>query len=212
MVQNRLNELGINILTQAQYEKISDEGTVNENEIYMVPETEGPNITIDSEISDTSINPVQNKVVKKYIDEKGLPVVTTNDNGKILQVVNGIWKTVLSSVSEDIFNTENKKRYNCETPAEAFKKIVNELLVIIPASGWSLTAGADGWFTNRVNVAEMKAVYNPLVTLVVTSATLADDEQTAFSVIKEIETFDGYVICKALEPADIDFKVRFTGV
>lgn len=48
MVQNRLSELGINVLTQAQYEKISSEGAVNENEIYMVPETEGPKIIIST--------------------------------------------------------------------------------------------------------------------------------------------------------------------
>ena len=69
MIQNRLNELGINILTQAQYEKISDEGTVNENEIYMVPETEGPKIIISTiTIPNTG-----------WTDENGLKKITISN-------------------------------------------------------------------------------------------------------------------------------------
>ena len=58
----------------------------------------------------------------------------------------------------------------------------------------------------------MKAVYNPLLDLVITNATLAEDERAAFGLIMEAETFDGYVIFRALDKPDISFNVRFVGV
>ena len=79
---------------------------------------EGGSVTVDSEFSDTSENPVQNKVITaaiseagtvlgelqagmeqgvqaiQYLSSKTLPEVTTDDNGKILQVENGAWVAV----------------------------------------------------------------------------------------------------------------------
>lgn len=49
---------------------------------------------IDTALSSTSENPVQNKVVKTAIDNLALPSVTEADNGKILKVVNGVWTAV----------------------------------------------------------------------------------------------------------------------
>lgn len=133
----------------------------NEDELYLTPDASGGttgSITVDSELSATSTNPVQNKVIKSALDEKlstsggtltgnltgkyitgtwlkttevtelsttptkipvldstgwiyyrtlehlksdlgvasggggsNLPAVTTSDNGKFLQVVNGEW-------------------------------------------------------------------------------------------------------------------------
>lgn len=64
----------------------------------------GGSITVDSEFSDTSENPVQNKVITQTLYEAmGMleqlaqnvpPTVTTADNGKILQVVDGAWVAV----------------------------------------------------------------------------------------------------------------------
>lgn len=50
--------------------------------------------TIDTALSSTSENAVQNKVVKAAIDNLALPSVTEADNGKILKVVNGVWTAV----------------------------------------------------------------------------------------------------------------------
>lgn len=62
------------------------------------------NITVDADLSETSENPVQNKVITAQIhdinddmrtmSEMLLPEVTTDDNDKILQVVNGVWTVV----------------------------------------------------------------------------------------------------------------------
>lgn len=96
-------------------------------------------------------------------------------------------------------------------PSEAFNKAVQILKATVPASGWSSTM-TNGWYTNRVNVVDMKAVYNPLLDLVITNATLAEDERAAFGLIMEAETFDGYVIFRVLDKPDISFNVRFVGV
>ena len=42
----------------------------------------GASITVDSEMSDTSKNPVQNKVVKKYVDNGLLPKIEFWETGK----------------------------------------------------------------------------------------------------------------------------------
>jgi hypothetical protein len=59
-------------------------------------------ITVDSALSSTSTNPVQNKVVNSAISAiRQLPTVTTSDNGKVLMVVNGAWKAVDLNLSVD---------------------------------------------------------------------------------------------------------------
>lgn len=50
-------------------------------------------VIVDSAMSDSSANPVQNSVVKAYIDSI-LPSVTSSDDGKVLRVVNGTWSAV----------------------------------------------------------------------------------------------------------------------
>ena len=85
------------------------------------------------------------------------------------------------------------------------------LTATITAAGWS-TGQTDGYYTNQVAVEGMLSSYNPFCDLVVTSATLAADERTAMGQIIEVDTFDGYVIARALEAPTIDLNVRFMGV
>ena len=85
------------------------------------------------------------------------------------------------------------------------------LTATITAAGWS-SAQTNGYYTNRVTVAGMLASYNPYCDLVVTSAALAEDERKAMGQIIEVETFDGYVIVRAIEAPTIDLNVRFMGV
>jgi hypothetical protein len=47
----------------------------------------GSSITVDSAMSSTSTNPVQNKVIKSYIDTR-VPAPTSSDKGKFLKVNN----------------------------------------------------------------------------------------------------------------------------
>lgn len=111
-----------------------------------------------------------------------------------------------------LFDSNAEARYAAATPSEAFNKAVQILTATVPASGWSSAPTSAGWHENRVNVSAMKAVYNPLLDLVITNATLAEDERAAFGLIMEAETFDGYVIFRALDKPDISFNVRFVGV
>ena len=85
------------------------------------------------------------------------------------------------------------------------------LTATITTAGWSTTQ-TEGYYTNQVTVDGMLASYNPFCDLVVTSAALAEDERTAMGQIIEVETFDGYVIARALEAPTIDLNVRFMGV
>ena len=97
------------------------------------------------------------------------------------------------------------------TPSKGFEMLVKEWSVSVPKSGWS-SSKTNGWYTNQITVSGMKAVYNPIATVVLTSATLADDEQSAFSAIKQIETFDGYIICRAIDVPDSSINIKLTGV
>lgn len=97
------------------------------------------------------------------------------------------------------------------TPSQGFEMLVKEWTVEVPVSGWS-SSTTDGWYTNQITVDGMKSVFNPIATLIITSADLVDDEQAAFAAIKEIETFDGYIICRSVSGTDIDINLRLTGV
>lgn len=85
------------------------------------------------------------------------------------------------------------------------------LTATITAAGWS-TRQTDGYYTNQVAVEGMLSSYNPFCDLVVTSAALAEDERTAMGQIIEIETFDGYVIARAIDAPTVNINVRFVGV
>lgn len=82
--------------------------------------------------------------------------------------------------------------------------------ISVPLSGWSSTA-TNGWFTNQVTVSGMTADSYPAVNVEYTSADSVDSEAAAFAVVKEIETFAGYIILRAKEKPSIDFNIRLIG-
>lgn len=112
-----------------------------------------------------------------------------------------------------LFSDAMGTRYGLDdaTPSQGFEQLVQEFDVSVPASGWS-AATTNGWYTNKITVSGMKAVYNPVATLIVTSADVVNEEQTAFSAIKEIETFDGYIICRSLGGIEVDINMKLSGV
>ena len=57
----------------------------------------------------------------------------------------------------------------------------------------------------------MKSNYSPTVDLIITSAELAEEERSAMGQIIEADTFDGYVLFKALEVPTIDLNITLTG-
>ena len=76
-----------------------------DNEDIENPDVAVVNIVVDDALSETSVNPVQNKVITNAINElisKGaLPLVTTEHNGQFLQVVNGVWAAAVVPVAEE---------------------------------------------------------------------------------------------------------------
>lgn len=130
------------------------------------------------------------------------------------------YKAKLENAPEDItsavaISNERVKRYGLELPGtldKALERNVQILAATVPVSGWTTAPTSAGWYENQVNVAGMKAVYNPLLDLVITNAALAEDERAAFGLIMEAETFDGHVVFRVLDVPDISLNVRFVGV
>lgn len=110
-----------------------------------------------------------------------------------------------------LFSSANEERFGCELPSEALGLIGKEWTIAIPQSGWS-AAQTNGYYTNRVNVSGMKSIYNPILSLKVSSVTVIDDEQVAFGAIDICETYNGYILLKARTKPDISFTVRLKGV
>lgn len=100
---------------------------------------------------------------------------------------------------------------NLEPIPAAVEKLTQILTATIPVSGWS-SAQTNGYYTNQITVTGMQASYNPWCDLVVSSAALAESEREAMGKIIEIETFNNYVIARALETPEIDINIRFVGV
>lgn len=93
----------------------------------------GANKTIvDDAMSDTSTNPVQNKVVMNYIDSRGsLPPVSTQDDTMLIQVVNGAYalrtKESIFPV-DDALDTESKNAVENGIIARRFEQLSGAML------------------------------------------------------------------------------------
>lgn len=69
-LDTQLSELVINKgLTKEQFEEAVANGLIGENDISFVDEDFNVEITVDSEMSNESTNPVQNRIVKQYVDQ-----------------------------------------------------------------------------------------------------------------------------------------------
>lgn len=141
----------------------------------------------------------------------------TLDDGTVL---NGILERNDDPLAEgtplnkaNLFDDNVAARYGVETPNNAFAMLTKVWeKVIIPSANWSSSTDDKGFFTNKVTVADMKSEYEPCPCVEYTSAEMVDEEDYASGQIKEILTYDGYIIARAVEPPDIDVTVRFIGV
>ena len=98
---------------------------------------------VDDAMSDTSTNPVQNKVVMKYIDSRGtLPPVSTQNDTMLIQVVDGAYalrtKESIFPV-DDALDTESKNAVENGIIARRFEQLSG---VTLPA-----TSKRDGLMT-----------------------------------------------------------------
>lgn len=111
-----------------------------------------------------------------------------------------------------LFNSTNTERFACNLPSEAFSLLTQEPVVTVSVSGWSASVDADGYYTNRVDVPGMSVQYSPAFSLVLQGADTVFTEELAFSTIKRMVTYDGYVVFKANEVPTADITVRIKGV
>lgn len=110
-----------------------------------------------------------------------------------------------------LFNSNNSERFGVSLPSEAFELLSRDVEVVVPASGWSTVADSDGYYTNRVTVKGMSAKHNPVFALIPSNATDVVTEESDFSEIKKMTTFDGYVIFKSVSIIVNDLRVIIKG-
>jgi hypothetical protein len=187
-------------------------------------------ILVDSDLSSTSTNPVQNKAINAAlankvdkVEGKGLSTndYTTAEKAKVTNLPDNTNTALSNKVDKesgkalstnDYTNAEKTKVANCpdDTNAE-LAKFTKEWIVTVPLSGWS-SSTTNGWYTNQITVSEMKSTYNPKADVVYSSSSTVEQDDSAMSCIKEILTYDGYVICRAIEKPETDVTVRLSGV
>lgn len=112
----------------------------------------------------------------------------------------------------NLFNDNNSDRYACDVPSEAFELLTNEPAVVVPASGWSSVPDEEGYYTNQVTVVGMKEEYSPIFSLVLANADTVMENENAFSEIKRVVTYDGYIVCKATKQLEINVTIKLKGV
>lgn len=84
-IDTELEKLIINKgLTKEQFEQAFAEGSISDNDFSFVDD-ENTLITIDAEMSDTSENAVQNKIVKSYIDNNINNKVNKNEADYVVE-------------------------------------------------------------------------------------------------------------------------------
>lgn len=137
-------------------------------------------MTVDSEMSDTSVNPVQNKIIKAYVDSVDSLLqeeINTKAEARIIHVNT-------SSANEQI---AEQKAYNADT----YKKIVagEKLYLLYPvdAGYWMLTpiANSNGIISLERSTTDGFSAY-------VTTVQLSEDGTTTVSM--EIRAFPTYQI------------------
>ena len=75
MNDNILSQLVINELTQTQYDEAKQNGLINPNELYLIKDGK---LVIDEELSESSTNPVQNKIITEAINSKQNKITGTS--------------------------------------------------------------------------------------------------------------------------------------
>lgn len=109
----------------------------------------------------------------------------------------------------NLFDSANETRYGATTPNGALTYLVREWHIVVPASGW---VEGDSFSTNQVTVSGMRAVYNPIYASDPADVLSVETEAQNFGMIAEMETFNGYVIFKAIDKPESDVRVIIKGV
>ena len=149
------------------------------------------------------------------ISSKPNRIKITHENGSVEYVT---WERADEPLQEGtplnkatLFSSAVEDRYGVSTPSKAFEAMVNTWSIVVLVSGWSFSA-TDGFYTNQVNVEGVKSIFNPIWYLNDTNAATLEDTISAFTQINVMETYDGYVIFKAMEKPSVDVPIGIRGV
>ena len=111
----------------------------------------------------------------------------------------------------NLFNGDCSTRYACNVPSEAFLLLGKVWNITVLLNNWSETK-TNGYYSNTVTIEAMKSVYNPIIQLLITSASEEDAEKAAFSKISKAETIDGGIIFYAKDKPAINLNMTVKGV
>lgn len=95
---------------------------------------------------------------------------------------------------------------------EEIDNIKNSFTVVLPAVDWTApTVALDDYTTScRVSVPGMKADYNPKLFMNYLSTTQSGkiEEERGLSLIKDVITYDGYIIAYAYQAPSVDVQIK----
>ena len=102
MITENLSTLKIHKLSQTQYERELAAGNLDKTALYLTPDEE-----IDLS-SYATVEQLNNKADADHThsynslsDKPAIPVVTAEDNGKFIRVVDGAWAAVAVGIAEE---------------------------------------------------------------------------------------------------------------
>lgn len=151
-------------------------------------------VIVDNALSATSINAVQNKIVKAALDGKAeantLAAHTGNSEIHITSAERTAWNNA-KSVTDNVIKTWGT--------------------FTLSASSWSTESGT-GYLKQTVAVSGMAATHNPAMIPVFTSLALAKDEKKGFGLIIDATTTAGYVTVRCSEAPTVALKFKLVGV
>lgn len=107
-----------------------------------------------------------------------------------------------------LFSATNEELYQCSVPSEAFDKLAESIEIHLPKDGWSAERDENGYLYQRVEVEKINSKMNPLASLKGGSR----NEKASWLFIHAIETYDGYVIARAVNLPYADMTVELKGV
>ena len=111
-----------------------------------------------------------------------------------------------------LFSSTNSERYVAELPSEAFDLLAREIVVSVPASGWSSETNEEGYFTQTVEAEGMSQEYTPIYSLEIGTAETIESIQEAFSLVPRAVTSDNFITFYATEIPQADMSIRLKGV
>lgn len=107
-----------------------------------------------------------------------------------------------------LFSVTNEELYQCSVPSEAFDKLAESIEIYLPLDGWSAERDENGYLYQQVEAEKINSKMNPLASL---KGSLRN-EKASWPFIHAIETYDGYVIARAVNLPYTDITVELKGV